>query len=362
MTEPIVQFVDVGKSYDGKTSVIDGLHLDIRRGEFLTFLGPSGCGKTTCLMMLAGFEAPTTGDITLNGKSLMNVPPFRRNMGMVFQNYALFPHKTVFENIAFPLKHRGIPRAEIEARVAQILGMVDLAAMRDRRPAQLSGGQQQRVALARALVFKPDVVLLDEPLSALDKNLREQMQLEIKHLHDSLGMTFVFVTHDQSEALTMSDRVVIFDKGVIQQAGSPREIYDRPRNKFVAHFVGENNSLQGVIERVEGEICGVRLAGGELVLARSAEAPQPGAKVTVVVRPERIVILPGSEPRMNPIEVAVKEIIYSGDHVKFRMTLSDRSIVVAKMLTNSRTFPDSAVGDKLTIGWRAEDCFAFAVQ
>lgn len=362
MAEAIVRFIDASKSYDGVTNVVDGLNLTIERGEFLTLLGPSGCGKTTCLLMLAGFEAPTTGEITLNGRSLINVPPFKRNVGMVFQNYALFPHMTVAENIAFPLKHRRTPRPEIESRVTRILDMVGLGALKDRRPNQLSGGQQQRVALARALIFEPDVVLLDEPLSALDKNLREQMQLEIKHLHASLGMTFVFVTHDQGEALTMSDRVVIFDKGVIQQSGPPREIYDRPQNEFVAHFIGENNSLRGMLEGSDDELCGVRLGGGELVRARSPGALKSSGRVAIAVRPERIVVRPGSEPNQNRVEVVVKEIIYSGDHVKLRMALSDGSIVVAKMLTNDRLAPGAAVGDRIAIGWKAEDSFAFHAQ
>src|SRR3954447_14784624 len=217
MSEPIVRFAAVCKTYDGLTRVVDGLDLDIERGEFLTLLGPSGSGKTTTLMMLAGFETPTEGEIVLEGKPLSRLPPHRRAIGMVFQNYALFPHMSVADNIAFPLTVRGIARDEIARRVERALDMVQLPAFGERRPAQLSGGQQQRVAVARALVFEPKLVLMDEPLGALDKQLREQMQYEIKHIHESLGVTVVYVTHDQGEALTMSNRIAVFNDGVIQQ-------------------------------------------------------------------------------------------------------------------------------------------------
>src|SRR5215510_3390675 len=227
-----VQFSDVQKSYDGETLVVKDLNLSIRAGEFLTLLGPSGSGKTTTLMMLAGFEVPTNGRIDLDGRPIDNVPPHKRNIGMVFQNYALFPHMTVAENLAFPLEVRRTPKAEIQSRVARALEMVQLGAYGARRPAQLSGGQQQRVALARALVFEPNLVLMDEPLGALDKQLREQMQLEIKHIHQRLGVTVVYVTHDQGEALTMSDRVAVFHDGLIQQLATPTELYERPANSF----------------------------------------------------------------------------------------------------------------------------------
>ena len=222
--EIIVRFEGVEKTYDGRTNVVDCLGLDIYKGEFLTLLGPSGSGKTTILLMLAGFEATTAGDITLHNQSLRNVPPFKRDMGIVFQNYALFPHKSVFQNVAFPLVQRRLPKAEISERAAAALRIVELGDLGDRRPNQLSGGQQQRVALARALVFEPQLVLMDEPLGALDKQLREQMQIEIKHLHEALGMTVVYVTHDQGEALTMSDRVAILNDGLIQQIDTPHEV------------------------------------------------------------------------------------------------------------------------------------------
>ncbi|MHA1525167.1 MAG: ABC transporter ATP-binding protein, partial [Alphaproteobacteria bacterium] len=231
---PHVRFVNVQKSYDGEILVVKNLNLDIAKGEFLTMLGPSGSGKTTCLMMLAGFEPATHGAIFLGNEPINNVSPHKRGIGMVFQNYALFPHMSVWENLAFPLQVRRLPKADIDAKVARALDMVSLPGFEGRRPGQLSGGQQQRVAVARALVFEPEVVLMDEPLGALDKQLREQMQYEIKHIHERLGVTIVYVTHDQSEALTMSDRIAVFNDGVIQQLAPPSDLYERPENSFVA--------------------------------------------------------------------------------------------------------------------------------
>ena len=239
--DSFVEFSQVQKSYDGKTLVVKDLNLQIRKGEFLTMLGPSGSGKTTCLMMLAGFETATHGEILLNGNSINNIPPHKREIGMVFQNYALFPHMTVGENLSFPLEVRGIERDLRKQKITEALDMVQMSSFINRKPAQLSGGQQQRIALARSLVFDPQLVLMDEPLGALDKQLREHMQYEIKQLHQKLGVTVVYVTHDQSEALTMSDRVAVFDDGVIQQLSSPEGLYENPENSFVAQFIGENN-------------------------------------------------------------------------------------------------------------------------
>src|SRR4026209_2004324 len=264
---PIVRFFNVQKSYDGETLVVKNLNLDIARGEFLTLLGPSGSGKTTTLLMLAGFEAATHGEIYLKKAPISRVPPHKRNIGMVFQNYALFPHMTVRENLAFPLEVRRMARAETEDRVRRALDMVELPRTQDRRPNQLSGGQQQRMAVARALVFEPELVLMDEPLGALDKQLREQMQYEIKRIHDRVGVTFVYVTHDQAEALTMSDRIAVFRDGVVQQLAAPDDIYERPANSFVAQFIGENNRLHGRIRAINGDLCHVELEGGDEVHA-----------------------------------------------------------------------------------------------
>ena len=256
-----VEFTKVQKSYDGENLVVKDLNLSVGKGEFLTMLGPSGSGKTTCLMMLAGFETATHGEILLGGKPINNIPPHKRGIGMVFQNYALFPHMTVNENLAFPLEVRGQSKSEREANVKKALDMVQMSAFGNRRPAQLSGGQQQRIALARSLVFEPDLVLMDEPLGALDKQLREQMQYEIKHIHESLGVTVVYVTHDQSEALTMSNRVAVFNDGVIQQLAPPDALYEKPDNAFVAQFIGENNKLMGQVTSIDGDSCMVEVEG-----------------------------------------------------------------------------------------------------
>ncbi|MCA0338193.1 MAG: ATP-binding cassette domain-containing protein, partial [Proteobacteria bacterium] len=242
-----VNFANVSKTYDGTVSVVDNLNLDVREGEFLSMLGPSGSGKTTCLMMLAGFETATSGEIFLDGRPINRVAPQRRNIGMVFQNYALFPHMTVAENLAFPLQVRNISKADTAEKVKRALDMVELPYLGNRRPAQLSGGQQQRVAVARALVFDPKLVLMDEPLGALDKQLREQMQYEIKRIHERLGVTIVYVTHDQAEALTMSDTIAVFNFGKIQQLAKPDAVYETPSNSFVAQFIGENNVLPGTV-------------------------------------------------------------------------------------------------------------------
>src|SRR5947208_3310027 len=247
--EPLVRFRGVQKTYGGVHLVVRQLGLDIQRGEFLTLLGPSGSGKTTTLMMLAGFESPTAGEIVLDGQPITRTPPHKRHFGMVFQNYALFPHLTVGQNVAYPLSVRKVSATDQGQRVARALDMVRLQGMADRYPAQLSGGQQQRVALARALVFEPQLVLMDEPLGALDKQLREHMQIELKELHRQLGVTFVYVTHDQGEALTMSDRVAVFNEGVIQQLDRVEQLYEAPSNRFVAGFVGDNTVLKGQLSR-----------------------------------------------------------------------------------------------------------------
>src|SRR5688572_18167130 len=263
--EPLVRFRGVQKTYDGLQLVVGGLDLDIRRGEFLTLLGPSGSGKTTTLMMLAGFESPTAGDILLDGKPITRTPPHKRHFGMVFQNYALFPHLTVGQNVAYPLTVRGASKSDQAARVAKAHGMVRLDGMADRLPSQLSGGQQQRVALARALVFEPQLVLMDEPLGALDKQLREHMQIELKELHRQLGVTFVYVTHDQGEALTMSDRVAVFNDGAIQQIDAVDRMYEAPANRFVAAFIGDSTALAGTVRAADDQRCGLVLTDGRVI-------------------------------------------------------------------------------------------------
>jgi len=357
LDNPMVRFDNVQKSYDGKTLVVKNLDVDIAQGEFLTMLGPSGSGKTTSLMMLAGFEPATHGEIYLNGKPINNVPPNKRGIGMVFQNYALFPHMTVAENLAFPLKVRNMDAKEIDNKVKRILELVELPEFGQRRPAQLSGGQQQRVAVARALVFEPELVLMDEPLGALDKQLREQMQYEIKHIHENLGVTVVYVTHDQSEALTMSDRIAVFEDGVIQQLSSPNDLYEKPDNSFVAQFIGENNRINGEIISIDGEVCTVKLDSGESVAAQKVVADGIGARTTLSIRPERVEMDPpaGSVPVSIPGKI--EELIYLGDHIRVRMSVAGTSEFIVKV-RNSTGRKNLEVGQQTSVGWSPEDCRA----
>ena len=353
-----VAFEHVQKSYDGETLVVKDLNLRIGRGEFLTMLGPSGSGKTTCLMMLAGFETATHGEILLAGRPINSVPPEKRGIGMVFQNYALFPHMTVGENLAFPLQVRKMGKAEIKEKVRRALDMVQMGAFAARRPAQLSGGQQQRIALARALVFEPELVLMDEPLGALDKQLREHMQFEIKHLHERLGVTVVYVTHDQSEALTMSDRVAVFNDGRIQQLAPPEELYEKPLNRFVASFIGENNTLKGVVETIDGGACTVRLPTGELLDATPVNVTRPGEATTVSIRPERVEFKPEAiPPGAHTLEAEVLEFIYMGDIFRTRMRVAGNDEFIMKC-RNSPGQRRLAPGERVRLGWLASDCRA----
>lgn len=352
-----VKFSEIQKTYDGETLVVKNLNLDIPRGEFLTMLGPSGSGKTTTLMMLAGFEVPTQGCIVLEGCSIDRMPPHKRDIGMVFQNYALFPHMTVEENLAFPLKVRKLGKAEIETRIKRALDMVRLGAHGKRQPGQLSGGQQQRVALARALVFDPKLVLMDEPLGALDKQLREQMQLEIKHIHENLGVTVVYVTHDQSEALTMSDRIAVFNDGTIQQVAAPTELYERPQNAFVAQFIGENNRLHGNVVAINGATCKVEIPGAGNVQALAVNVEVAGRPTVLSLRPERVKLNPAPGSLPNIFSARVEEVIYLGDHVRARVLVCGHDDFVIK-LPNSESVVQVEPGAPITIGWKVEDCRA----
>ncbi|MDD8023419.1 MAG: ABC transporter ATP-binding protein [Paracoccaceae bacterium] len=353
-----VVFDHVQKSYDGETLVVKDLNLSIGKGEFLTMLGPSGSGKTTCLMMLAGFETATHGEIRLGGRNINMVPPHKRGIGMVFQNYALFPHMSVAENLAFPLEVRGMGKSDREAKVMRALDMVQMGSFANRRPAQLSGGQQQRIALARALVFDPELVLMDEPLGALDKQLREHMQFEIKALHERLGITVVYVTHDQGEALTMSDRVAVFNDGRIQQLAPPDELYERPKNSFVAQFIGENNKLPGVVEDLDGDKCTVRLATGELIDATPVNIRKQGQETLVSIRPERIEFKPEMmPPGAHMISAEVLEVIYMGDIFRTRMRVAGTEDFVMKSrntLGQTKLHP----GETIKIGWHPQDARA----
>jgi putative spermidine/putrescine transport system ATP-binding protein len=351
-----VRFVEVEKTYDGETLVVSRLSLDVARGEFLTLLGPSGSGKTTCLMMLAGFETVTQGEIVLDGRPINNVPPYKREIGVVFQNYALFPHMTVGENLAFPLEVRKLPKSEIERRIGRALDMVQLEGFRHRRPGQLSGGQQQRVAVARALVFEPKLVLMDEPLGALDKQLREQMQYEIRHIHERTGVTVVYVTHDQSEALTMSNRIAVLNHGRIQQLASPQDLYERPENAFVAQFIGESNRLLGTVREVNGHTCIVEVEGGA-VQALAVNVDGAGSRSALSLRPERVLVDPSPESCPNLFEARVEELIYHGDHTRLRVCACGSEDFVIKV-PNAAGHVHLEVGAAIRVGWRIEDCRA----
>jgi putative spermidine/putrescine transport system ATP-binding protein len=357
-SESFVSFEQVQKSYDGETLVVKDLNLAIKKGEFLTMLGPSGSGKTTCLMMLAGFETATHGEIRLAGRPINNIPPNKRGIGMVFQNYALFPHMTIGENLAFPLQVRKMDKATIDAKVKRALDMVQMGAFSGRRPAQLSGGQQQRIALARALVFEPELVLMDEPLGALDKQLREHMQFEIKHLHQRLGVTVVYVTHDQSEALTMSDRVAVFNDGRIQQLAAPEDLYERPTNSFVAQFIGENNTLAGSVENIDSERCTVRLGDGSVIDALPVNVTKPGDRTLVSIRPERVEFRADRMPaHTHKLEAEVIEFIYMGDSYRTRLNVAGNNNFIMKCrnaIDQRRLSP----GEKVVIGWHVADCRA----
>lgn len=354
VTDFRIRFDKISKSF-GALCVVDNLNLDIAKGEFVSLLGPSGSGKTTLLMMLAGFERPSSGTILLDGDPINDVPTYQRDMGVVFQNYALFPHMSVSENVAFPLKMRGLSRAEITHKVTKALDMVQLANLRDRRPSQLSGGQQQRIALARALVFEPRVVLMDEPLGALDKQLREQMQLDVRALHSRLGLTIVFVTHDQSEALTMSDRIAVFNKGRIEQIGTPRQIYDQPETRFVAEFVGETNLIEGVVESVDSFEAHVRLKSGGSIVVGSSGITKPGENILVSIRPERIE-LNKSAAGSNALSATISDCVYQGDHLRVQLNEDAHRFVVRL----DRRSPEWETGAPVVACFQPSDCWMIA--
>lgn len=356
-TRGTVELRAVSKKF-GDTTAVDAIDLHIRSGEFMSILGPSGSGKTTTLRMISGFEAPTKGEVWISGLNATDVPAHRRNVNTVFQSYALFAHLTVAENVAYGPRVKKRDPAEIRERVARALEMVRLPHLADRHPSQLSGGEQQRVALARAIINEPDVLLLDEPLSALDLKLRQAVRIELKNLHDQLGMTFVFVTHDQTEALTMSDRVAVMDGGRILQLGTPAEVYERPNSRFVANFIGETNLLEGRIETVRSGEAHVRLAGGPVVLASGGVGDlRPGAEVTVAIRPERVRMLaqrPSGTVAAGELAGTLISLIYLGDATRATIALPDASEVVAIRYNEEEghSSGDLRPGDPVLVGWQ----------
>jgi len=313
-----------------RVAAVQGANLSIRQNEFFTLLGPSGCGKTTLLRLIAGFEFPQEGELVLLGNNIAEMPPFKRPINTVFQNYALFPHMSVADNIGFGLKMLGKPKTEIAARVDQMLKLVRMEQFAKRATSQLSGGQQQRVALARALAPQPKVLLLDEPLSALDYKLRKEMQIELKRLQAETGITFVFVTHDQEEALTMSDRIAVMSSGHILQVGSPRDIYDRPTDRFVADFIGETNFLKGKITAIDGDTAAVALNCGGSLNAPSPKATSAGDEVTVMVRPEHARLVNPAGAGDAIVKGVLEDIIYFGTDTYFNLRLSDGAIFTVR--------------------------------
>jgi putative spermidine/putrescine transport system ATP-binding protein len=350
---PAIALEGLAKTFDNGVRAVDDVTLDIREGEFFSLLGPSGCGKTTTLRMLAGFEAPTAGRIRVHGRDLTDVPAHKRNMSMVFQNYALFPHRTVDENVAFGLRMRKTPAAEIARRVTDALRMVALEGLGARRPGQLSGGQQQRVALARALVLEPEVLLCDEPLGALDKKLRQAMQFELKELQRKIGVTLVYVTHDQEEALAMSDRIAVMASGRLAQVGPPAEIYDRPATRFVAEFIGEANLFEGRAEAAAG---GFRVVASDgLAVLAAGDAPAAG-RATVALRPEKLALgVPGTLDGLdNRLPGRIESVNFLGGTSLARIEIAGgRHLLAAASNDGGRAMP--AAGAAVEVGWRAVD-------
>ena len=357
-----VQLQGIVKRYGLHRAVAD-LHLDIRSGEFITLLGPSGSGKTTTLMLIAGFERPSAGDILIDGRPVVRLPPYKRNIGMVFQSYALFPHLTVAENIGFPLKQRGVGKADRLAAVARMLDLVQLQGFEARFPQQLSGGQQQRVAIARAVVFNPRVLLMDEPLSALDKQLRETLQLEIKRLHDRLGITFVYVTHDQREALVMSDRVSVMNDGRIEQVATPQVLYDAPANRFVAAFVGEANFTP--VRQLAPGPAGTLVAETDWGTAIYVAAPGHGTGPThdlacpglaCMIRPEKMSALPAGPfaPGRNAVPAIVREVVFMGEVTRYALETTTGQVLLVKQ-QNRAGLPTLAPADPALVTWAIED-------
>lgn len=357
---PAISLEKVSKTYRSgqvTTTAVESIDLEIRQGEFFSLLGPSGCGKTTTMRMIAGFEEPTSGVVRLSGKDVTGVPPNRRDVNMVFQSYALFPHMTVAENVAFGLKRKKVPAAEIRTRVAEMLELVELGDRAKYKPRQLSGGQQQRVALARALVNRPSALLLDEPLGALDLKLRQAMQLELKRIQREVGITFVYVTHDQSEALTMSDRIAVMNKGRIEQLGTPAQIYETPATRFVAGFIGTSNILTGTAQRVSDTLVRIDYGGDQHVLANTPQQ-MSDSRLVITVRPEKIRLgkdVP--DANVSRIRGTVREVVYLGATTHYTVRTVDDTDIVVFQQNSSDASNLADHGDTVWLSWRPEHSY-----
>jgi spermidine/putrescine ABC transporter ATP-binding subunit len=352
----MVQFKGIVKRFDDVVAV-QKMDLDIPEGSLVTLLGPSGCGKTTLLRMLAGLETPSEGDILVKGKRINDTPIHKRNLGMIFQNYALFPHKSIYDNVAFGLKYRNVPKNEISRRVSRALEMVRLPGVEQRYPSQLSGGQQQRIALARAIVIEPDVLLMDEPLSALDENLREEMRREVDNLQQELGVTTIFVTHDQREALSMSDKIVVMKDGIKQQEGNPEEVYNFPVNHFVADFLGHSNFVTGEVVEQNQEKTRVKLPDDAIITVDSLDEWQAGEKVEVVFRAQKLVIEPkesaGDSSLENSFTGRIKDRSYMGGEVSYFIELANGQVLHVINMVKSTPFTK---GQEMVVRVAARHC------
>jgi spermidine/putrescine transport system ATP-binding protein len=358
--EYAVELRDVTKRFNVVTAV-DHVSLQIADGEFFSLLGPSGCGKTTTLRLIAGFEMPTSGEVYIGGEMQGYLPAYQRPVNTVFQHYALFPHLNVFQNVAFGLEMKKVSKDEIEQRVGEALGMVHLGGMANRRPKQLSGGQQQRVALARALVNHPKVLLLDEPLGALDLKLRKAMQVELKELQNHVGITFIYVTHDQEEALTMSDRIAVMDQGRLLQVGTAQEIYEAPRTRFVSDFIGETNYLDGHVTELKNDHCEVLIESELRIWSMGVPGLRPGQQVSVAVRPEKMFLNLGPRDDYNKLPGSIQNVVYTGSATTYNIELPDGStIMVRQQNVDAKLTTQASVGDQVTISWPIEASRAFS--
>lgn len=363
MNETIVELRNVTKIFTSRrgatleeVQAVKDVSLNIEQGEFFTLLGPSGCGKTTTLRLIAGFEIPTSGEVLIQGNRMSRTPPYQRPVNTVFQNYALFPHLSVLKNVAFGLAVKRMARAQREVLAQEALDLVRLAGMGDRKPSQLSGGQQQRVALARALVNKPAVLLLDEPLGALDLKLRKAMQLELKQLQEQVGITFIYVTHDQEEALTMSDRIAVMKDGIVQQLGDPVTLYERPANRFVADFIGESNLIKALVESISDRRVDLRIGQEKMTASVGDAPPAPGQEIVVAIRPEKLRITAEKEILAQAMSGTVSQVIYIGTDTRYVVDLaSGESITIRVQNSFGRDLEEFKRGDRVRISWAAED-------